>query len=435
MSHSGLQNRPQPSSDWSHSLQSVLDQPPATLPGRLILAGMLFSAAFGAWAWFGTIQDVSYAAGRLVPEGKVYKVQPTATGAITRILVQPGDTVKAGQVVAELDQRLARGEVKRLQQALKSDRTQLRHAQEMIDRTLLEAQTQRAIAQSQIQSQTAQLTEARAMAKTQQDLMGQLELDQQAYEERIARLRPLLQEGAIAQEQLFEVEQGWRDRHRNLIQSQGELVRSQAAARRFQAELSTQQAESRRSELSTQQRLQQLKLEVTELMAKIEQTEYQLKIAKTQLEDNRLQATVDGVILSLNVDNTGEVVQPGQTVAEIAPSDAPLVLLASLPDREAGFVRVGMRTQLKFDAFPFQDYGLITGKVISISPDAVVHEQLGAVYQVEISLDQSYVTDENHPIALKAGQTANAEIIVRQRRIIDLLLEPFRKLQRDNLSL
>jgi HlyD family secretion protein len=94
-----------------------------------------------------------------------------------------------------------------------------------------------------------------------------------------------------------------------------------------------------------------------------------------------------------------------------------------------------MKVQLKFDAFPYQDYGLLAGHVTSISPDAKIDERQGSVYQVEIALDKTYVMHDQQKVPLKAGQTASAEIVTSRRRIIDVLLEPIRKLQEASLNL
>jgi hypothetical protein len=72
----------------------------------------------------------------------------------------------------------------------------------------------------------------------------------------------------------------------------------------------------------------------------------------------------------------------------------------------------------------------VSGKVTSISPDTKPDERLGAVYRVEVSLAQSYLTANHQNIKLKAGETATAEIIIRRRRIADLLLDPIRQLQK-----
>lgn len=90
----------------------------------------------------------------------------------------------------------------------------------------------------------------------------------------------------------------------------------------------------------------------------------------------------------MNVFNVGEVIQPGQTVAEITPKNAPLILTASLPNDKAGFVKTGMSVKVKFDAYPYQNYGVFEGTVRSISPDTKVDQAVG-VYKLEIVLKKT----------------------------------------------
>ena len=125
----------------------------------------------------------------------------------------------------------------------------------------------------------------------------------------------------------------------------------------------------------------------------------------------------------------------GQTLVEIAPLGEPLVLSAILPNKEAGFLETGMSAQVKFDAYPYQDYGVIPSKIIAISPDAESNDRLGEVYRVEVALERDHITDNQKPIKLKAGQTASVDIIIRRRRILDVLLDPIRKLQQDGIDL
>jgi HlyD family secretion protein len=106
-----------------------------------------------------------------------------------------------------------------------------------------------------------------------------------------------------------------------------------------------------------------------------------------------------------------------------------------LPNQEAGFIKLGMPVQVKLDAFPYQDFGVVSGKVTSISPDAKTDERLGPVYRVEVALDRNYVAANQQTIPFKAGQTATADIIIRRRRIVDVLLEPFRQLQKGGINL
>ena len=94
-----------------------------------------------------------------------------------------------------------------------------------------------------------------------------------------------------------------------------------------------------------------------------------------------------------------------------------------------------MPVNLKFDAYPYQDYGTIAGTVISISPDAQTDEKFGSVYHLEIALSRNYVLESGKKIQLKAGQTAQADIIIRRRRIAEILLSPLRELQSNGVNL
>jgi hemolysin D len=138
-------------------------------------------------------------------------------------------------------------------------------------------------------------------------------------------------------------------------------------------------------------------------------------------------------VTDLTVHNIGEVTKPGETFAEIMPNGASLVLSAFLPNQEAGFVKEGMTVKMKFNAFPYQRYGTVPGKVLFIAPDAIIDKKLGSGYRVEVALDQPAIGGQE--TSLKAGQTATAEIVTRQRRIIDILVEPLKQMQKSDLSL
>jgi HlyD family secretion protein len=200
----------------------------------------------------------------------------------------------------------------------------------------------------------------------------------------------------------------------------------------MRAELSQRYAQRRNSQIQAQQIIQQLFLQRTQLIAKMQQNQKQQEAANAELDQLTLRSPIHGTVLGLNMRNPGEMVQSGQTIAEVASQKAPLILAAALPTREAGFVKVGDPVQIKFDAYPYQDYGVIAGKVQSISPDVKVDERQGAFYRVDIVLDRRSLPQA---VQLKLGQTATAEIIIRRRPIADILLDPIRQLQKSNLSL
>ena len=477
---------------WSPAMQSLLDKPPSNLPLQLIFGGILFCLSFSLWAWFGEIDKVGKAQGKLVPKGETYKIESVESAQVSHIAVKEGQEVEAGQLIARLDSEQQTREVERLQNLISSYQLELSQKSHLLEKVEVEAQTHKLIAQAEVQGQKSaidsaiaelkvakemlaqrqsELTAQTARQKRVQDLspleqerLAQMKSELQEHQQRLERLKPLVEEGAISQEAIFQAQQAYRQSQQQMIdnklqgisniseqifqseqalremetritQSQGEIVSGQKEIERLQAELIHKRAERQRIELEAQQKAEQLKLEISQTETKIAETKNKLAAANSLLEKRSLRSPVAGTVLAFNVVNIGKVVQSGETVAEIAPQGAPLVLSAVLPDREAGFVEKGMAAQVKFDAYSYQDYGVIPGKVISVSPDTKTDEKLGAVYRVKIELERNYVTNDLKKILFKPGQTATADIVIRQQRIIDVLLDPIKKLEQDGIDL
>ena len=87
-----------------------------------------------------------------------------------------------------------------------------------------------------------------------------------------------------------------------------------------------------------------------------------------------LTAPVDGVVQQLAVHTVGGVVTPAQQLAVAAPSDWALPVEAMISNRDIGFVHAGDEAQIKVDTFSFTRYGLLHGRVLSVSQDAIVHD-------------------------------------------------------------
>ncbi|PSN17990.1 secretion protein HlyD, partial [filamentous cyanobacterium CCP5] len=252
---------------------------------------------------------------------------------------------------------------------------------------------------------------------------------------RLRRLAPLVEKGALAEEYIFGVEATLRESQRALRENQGRLQQTQAQLDQLQAELSQHQSEAQRVEIAAQQQLQRLEIEYGNLQAQIAETSTLLQAAKSQLDRTYIHAPVAGIVSSLNINNIGEVAQPGQTLIEIAPTNARLVMSGQLSSRETGLVSAGMPVQLKLDAFPYQTYGILPGKVLSVSPDSKTTSNNEVVYDVEIALERDYVIHEGQVVPLKVGQTGRAEIVTQQKRVIDILIDPVRQLKTGGINL
>lgn len=96
-------------------------------------------------------------------------------------------------------------------------------------------------------------------------------------------------------------------------------------------------------------------------------------------------------------------------------------------NKDVGFITKGKEVEIKVEAFSFQKYGTIKGKVINISPDAIQDEKMGYVYKALVSMEKNYFYLGEHKYLVSPGMTLTAEIKTGKRRIIDFFLSPLIK--------
>jgi hemolysin D len=108
----------------------------------------------------------------------------------------------------------------------------------------------------------------------------------------------------------------------------------------------------------------------------------------------------------------------------IVPEGTRLVVEANVLNRDAGFVREGQDVRVKLEAFPFTRYGIVSGRLVFLSHDAIEHEELGLVFPTRVELAQQSIVVNGRARALTAGMSVTAEIKTGRRRIIEFLLSP-----------
>jgi hemolysin D len=334
----------------------------------------------------------------------------------------------------------------------------------------------------------AQLGQARQKLSAAKTSLITIDSQHQQNLNEVKRYTTLWKEGVIPQVKLVEVESGAKESERLLAQAKAEVELAQTAIKEQesnstkvihqlqseirQAALKSQQqdreylqikekekwdikqAESRLKEqqsnrasgteagklaiLKSEEQLKDIQTQIGTLNSEIAQTQQQIHELDRQMAKKIVRAPVDGIVLQLPYKQPKSFIQTGQLVAEIAPQNSSKILKVQMPSQNAGFLKMGMPVKVKFDAYPFQDYGIVTGKVVWLSPDSKVVDVGNSkveVFEVDVVLDREYIQSQGKKIVLSLGQTGTAEAIVRQRRAIDFILDPFKKLQKDGLNL
>jgi multidrug efflux pump subunit AcrA (membrane-fusion protein) len=171
-----------------------------------------------------------------------------------------------------------------------------------------------------------------------------------------------------------------------------------------------------------------------EQQAEIEKLKMRIGALKTDLENTQqnlliVRSPYDGVVISVDQRSVGSFVQQGQVLCQLAPKDAKPRARMALNEAGVPKLTVAQRVRYFFEAFPYQRYGTITGKLDWISPSAVTTADgshfvaLGSLDRYEISPGPGQV------LPLRVGMRGQAHIIVGGRTLIEYAFEPIRQLR------
>src|SRR5205085_10023686 len=139
-----------------------------------------------------------------------------------------------------------------------------------------------------------------------------------------------------------------------------------------------------------------------------------------------------GTILRLHVKNPGALLHEGEIVAELVNPGERLRAELNLPEAGVGKLKAGQGVKLKYDAFPYQRYGVRYGQVAWLSP-ATIESKDGASFKAHVELGESELLIQGQSRPLSAGMSGKAEIVIGKRSLIEYIFEPLRQLK-ENLS-
>jgi hemolysin D len=283
--------------------------------------------------------------------------------------------------------------------------------------------------------------EVESIAQEKQQLLSQAEATLEQAKLRLSEqqenYRKLIQQGQadIAQARLRLKEQ--QENYQKLLQqAQSDLAQAKLRLTEQQRGSQSLAKGGNLSIIRTEQQLKEIESQLVTLQSEIDRDKATSAFLTRQLNKYTIKADTDGTIFELPIDREGAVVQPKQLIAEIAPTTNGLVFKGDIAATQSESLRAGgtaKDVKLKFDEFPFESYDVVKGKLTWVAPNSkLTPSPQGnvATYDIEVKLDQDCIKHEGKCIPFKSGQPATAEIIIRNRRIIDFVLDPFKKLGR-----
>lgn len=404
---------------------------------RLVRATMavvsLSVLGFIVWAAFANIHEIARTPGEVVPSGFQQVVQHLEGGMVKEILVQEGDTVEKDQILLRLDgagveRDLARAKEQGMTLALQEERLRafienrppnfppevaaradLLKDQEAFYAGMAAArEKERAIITQQIRQKKQSIGTLGAELQTAKKNFA---ITRDIYEKR----QEMHRQGVMSQVKLLETEQAY-----NQLQGQIRSINSQIAT----AQSAIAEYENRLSSLDAGT-LDEANRQLDGILANAAQNKEMIEKLRARVDRLEIRAPVRGIVKGLNVNTIGSVVQPGQVLMEIIPTDRPLIVSIKIPPRYIGHLRTGQDVQVKCSSFDFSRYGAVQGKLDFISAATFAAENGERYFQGRVKLARNYVGEDPRNTVMP-GMTVMADIITGEKTVLDYLLKPIR---------
>jgi multidrug efflux pump subunit AcrA (membrane-fusion protein) len=335
----------------------------------------------------------------LVPATGADPIQAAHQGIITRVSVNEGQAVNKGDELFVLRS----DEIRTLDTELRTLTEDLHTKEESLERTEAAYKSQLNIKLAEIEQAKSEVKFRENHTKTSRDL--------------VARIEKLAEEGGISEVDLIKT-------RLDLAGSEKDFSVAQRTLQQTNLERERMDTEHIRLRGEQGSEIEKLKMRIAALKADLENAQQNLLTVRSPY---------NGVVISLDQRTVGSVVQQGQVLCQLAQQDAQL--RARLVLKEAGFPRLAVAQKVRyfFEAFPYQRYGAVNGKLDWISPSAISSSE-GPRFVALASLEKTTMpAGSGKALPLRVGMKGEAHIIVGGRTMIEYAFEPVRQL-RENIK-
>jgi hemolysin D len=441
---------------------AILETPPS--PVRIgLLWSICLLMAFGiAWGYFGQIDILATAQGKIQPTGRVKTIQPLETGKVVAVHVENGQHVAAGDVLIELDPVEASADEaasKALLIGFKAERLRRRAAiaaaegrletniariawpddiSEQVrgrEERVLKGDVDRLSAA--IQSFGAQIAQRKEEEKRLESTVSAQESLLRTLEERVTMRQALLARKSVTRAVVIDAMESLQTQQTALVQQKGQLREARAAIGVLEKE------RSKAFEDFVAENGQKL----AEAERQIDDFEQKSVKAHAKTDHMTIISPASGTVLGLSVTTKNQVLNTSEELMRIVPDDAGLEIECYLQNKDIGFVQPGQAAVVKIESFPFTRYGSIDARVTRVARDAIpepdaqsaegnpsrtpkssyfggAQRMQNLVFPVTLMTERNAMTIDGADVPLSPGMAVTVEIKTGKRRILEYLFSP-----------
>ncbi|AXX89261.1 hypothetical protein CKA55_07080 [Arcobacter suis] len=402
---------------------------------------MIFFTIFLSWATFSEVDEAIKGTGRVVPSGQTKVIQNLEGGIISAILVEEGKTVKKGDIIYNLSNAFFSSEFVTKEIDLLSLQAVLVRLEALIDnKTTIEFP-------EELKKKIPDIieNETRIFYEDLENNQRKVDIAKDQYNQKDYKLR----ETKIRFNNLS-IELNLAMENMKILD---ELLNKKVASKKeYILELSkkqnivTQIDETRNSIPILQEEIEESKKKIASVesenrskqLSKYSEikTEINKAIEKNKANVDREQrksviSPVNGIINKLYFYTEGGIVKPGDKMAEITPIEDSLTIEAKIKSSDRAFIWEGQDVSVEITAYDFSKYGLLNGKLISISPDSFEDRNGSIFYIAKIKADVNQFAPD---LPILPGMVANVNILTGKKTVLQYIIKPLKDISKNALS-
>ena len=346
---------------------------PAPVWSRALAWTIISTASFGfIFAIFAKIDEVVLAPGELQPLGAERPVKAPFAGVIKDIVVKEGQKVTVGDTLLKFDADVSRKRKETLETQIKLEKKRFEEESRAVK------------------------ARKRGVVARLKGLNRSLNTESSIYE----NILPLAEIGAMQQTEVL--------RQRNKVeQLDSEVQQAGADLEEVEAQLNKLEQESLR--------------EISDL-------ERQLVEVEDTITKEKLSAPVSGIVFGMVPSSAGYAASAGETLVKVVPGGE-IEAKIYITNKDVGFMKPGMKAQIRVDAFPYTQFGSITGALKSVGTLPLEPDQQNPMprFPAYVKIDKEYLEKDGEKYNISAGQSVQVNLILRDKRVISLLTDAVQK--------
>ncbi|MFT5880884.1 MAG: adhesin transport system membrane fusion protein [Moritella sp.] len=408
-----------------------------------------FVISFIVWAYFADLDRVTTGMGKVVPSSQVQVIQSLDGGILQQLYVREGMAVTKGQALARIDDTRFRADLAQQRQEVDSLRAEIIRLRSELSSILVadvpnwqlqikitkkplifpadlqqnmpylvtrqqdEYRARLESLDNQVAIQGQQIRQRYEETKELKSKINTLAISYKFAARELKLTRPLAKKNIVPEVELLKLE-------RSVNNIKGELNSIRLLVPKLQSVLAEAVLKRREAVLNYRA---DARAELNELQTKFSRiTEAQVGV-QDKVEKALITSPVVGTVKTVHITTLGGVVQPGQALMEIVPTEDKLLIEAKIRPKDIAFIHLGLSAVVKITAYDFTRYGGLKGVVEHISADTTQGEEGNSFYIIRVRTDISDIQG-NHDMPIIPGMMTSVDVMIGKRTVLEYMLNP-----------